>query len=445
MPPDSSDRLFDKEKPVKRQRSDSYRKRWVGGRKLQPETLMMGYGYDPHLSEGSLKVPVFQTSTFAFRTAQEGKDFFAIMAGRQQADEDHPLGLIYSRFNNPDLEVLEDRLALWEDAEAALVFSSGMAAISTVLWAFARPGDVIVHSEPLYGGTQTLFQNFLPQFRIRAVGFPAGAGPEALARALTDAQAKGKVAAIFVETPANPTNGLVDLAGCAAAADRYGEETGQRPPVIVDNTFLGPLWQHPLALGCDLSVYSLTKYAGGHSDLVAGSVAGSAKLIQKVRSVRSSLGTMTEPYTCWLLLRSLETLRLRMTAAMENARKVAAFLRGHVKVADVQFLDFLTPQDAGYALYKKQCEAPGSTFSFEVSGGEAAAFRCLDALQVIKLAVSLGGTESLVSHPASTTHSGLPPETLSRIGITPGLVRLSVGVENADDLIADLGQALEKA
>jgi methionine-gamma-lyase len=406
---------------------------------------MMGYGYDPHLSEGSLKVPVFQTSTFAFRTAQEGKDFFAIMSGRQEADEDHQPGLIYSRFNNPDLEVLEDRLALWEDAEAALVFSSGMAAISTTLWAFARPGDVIVHSEPLYGGTQTLFQNFLPQFRIRAVGFAAGADPKSLERAIAEAQAKGRVAAIFVETPANPTNSLVDLAHCAAVAQEIGEDTGQRPPVIVDNTFLGPLWQHPLALGCDLSVYSLTKYAGGHSDLVAGSVAGSAKLIQKIRAVRSSLGTMTEPYTCWLLLRSLETLRLRMTAAMENARQVAGFLRGHPKVTQVQFLDFLTPDDADYALYRKQCEAPGSTFSFEVAGGEAAAFRVLDALQVIKLAVSLGGTESLVSHPASTTHSGLPPETLGRIGITPGLIRLSVGVENADDLIADLGQALENA
>ena len=430
---------------MKRQRSAGYRKREIAGRRLRPETLMMGYGYDPHLSEGSLKVPVFQTSTFAFRTAQEGKDFFAIMSGRQETDEDHQPGLIYSRFNNPDLEVLEDRLALWEDAEAALVFSSGMAAISTTLWAFARPGDVIVHSEPLYGGTQTLFQNFLPQFRIRAVGFAAGADPRPLERAIAEAQAKGRIAAIFVETPANPTNSLVDLAHCAAVAARLGEETGQRPPVIVDNTFLGPLWQHPLALGCDLSVYSLTKYAGGHSDLVAGSVAGSAKLIQKIRSVRSSLGTMTEPYTCWLLLRSLETLLLRMTAAMENARKVAAFLRDHPKVTEVQFLDFLTPGDADYALYRKQCEAPGSTFSFEVTGGEPAAFRVLDALQVIKLAVSLGGTESLVSHPASTTHSALPPEILVRIGITPGLIRLSVGVENAEDLIADLGQALDRA
>jgi methionine-gamma-lyase len=424
-------------------RSRGYRKREVAGRRLTPETLMMGYGYDPHLSEGALKVPVFQTSTFVFRTAQDGKDFFAALAGRRQVDDEHPTGLIYSRFNNPDLEVLEDRLALWEDAEAALVFSSGMAAISTVLWTFVRPGDVIVHSEPLYGGTQTLFQNFLPQFRIRATGFPAGGGTAAIDHAVARAQAQGRIAALFVETPANPTNGLVDLAHCAKIARELERAQPGRPvPVIVDNTFLGPLWQHPLALGCDLAVYSLTKYAGGHSDLVAGSVAGSRALIDRVRAVRSSLGTMTEPYTGWLLMRSLETLRLRMTAAMNNARTVAEFLRRHPKVTKVLYLGFLPADHPDHALYRRQCEAPGSTFSFEIAGGEAAAFRFLDALQVIKLAVSLGGTESLISHPASTTHSGLAPETLERIGITPGMVRLSVGIENSDDLIADLGQAL---
>ncbi|MBI3709185.1 MAG: cystathionine gamma-synthase family protein [Proteobacteria bacterium] len=420
----------------------SYRKREVAGHRLSPETLMMGYGYDPHLSEGALKVPVFQTSTFVFRTAQDGKDFFAAMAGRRDGSNEPPPGLIYSRFNNPDLEVLEDRLALWEDGEAALVFSSGMAAISTALWAVVRPGEVIVHSEPLYGGTQTLLQNFLPQFRVGAVGFPAGARPEEIDRVVAAARAQGRIAAIFVETPANPTNSLVDLAHCAAVARRIEAEDGYRPPVMVDNTFLGPLWQHPLALGCDLAIYSLTKYVGGHSDLVAGSVVGARGLIDRIRKVRSSLGTITEPYTGWLLMRSLETLKLRMTAAMNNARTVAEFLRRHRKVAAVHYLGFLQPDHADYALYRRQCEAPGSTFSFEVVGGEAAAFRALDALQVVKLAVSLGGTESLASHPASTTHSGLTPDTLERIGITPGMIRLSVGIENADDLIADLGQAL---
>jgi methionine-gamma-lyase len=358
--------------------------------------------------------------------------------------------LIYSRFNNPNLEVLEDRLALWEDAEAGLVFSSGMAAISTALWTFARPGDAIVYSEPLYGGTQTLLQNFMTQFKIAAVGFAAGAGTTVIDQAVAAARDKarqggGKIAALFVETPANPTNGLVDLAHCAAAAKSIAADTGDRPPVIVDNTFLGPLWQRPLAHGCDISVYSLTKYIGGHSDLVAGGIVGAHAHVDRIRAVRSSLGTMIEPHTCWLLMRSLETLKLRMTAAMNGAREVAEFLRGHPKIAHVQFLGFLAPADGDHALYHKQCAAPGSTFSFEVKGGEREAFAMLDALQVIKLAVSLGGTESLISHPASTTHSGIPPETRARIGIGEGMVRLSVGIEDPADLIADLDQALKAA
>jgi methionine-gamma-lyase len=428
-----------------KERSGNYRKREVAGHKLAPETLMMGYGYDPQLSEGALKVPVFQTSTFAFRTAQDGKDFFAAMSGRRTSGSNRPPGLIYSRFNNPDLEVLEDRLALWEDAEAGLVFSSGMAAISTALWTFARPGDVIVYSEPLYGGTQTLLQNFMTQFKIAAVGFAAGAGTGVIDEAIATARSKGRIAAIFVETPANPTNGLVDLAHCAAAAKRLEAETGERPPVIVDNTFLGPLWQRPLAHGCDLSVYSLTKYIGGHSDLVAGGIVGAHRHVDRIRAVRSSLGTMIEPYTCWLLMRSLETLKLRMTAAMTGARAVAEFLCSHPKIARVPYLGFLTIADSDYALYQRQCTAPGSTFSFEVKGGEREAFAMLDALQVIKLAVSLGGTESLISHPASTTHSGIPPETRARIGIGEGMVRLSVGIEEPADLIADLDQALKAA
>jgi methionine-gamma-lyase len=320
-----------------------------------------------------------------------------------------------------------------------------MAAISTALWTFARPGDAIVYSEPLYGGTQTLLQNFMTQFKIAAVGFAAGAGTEVIDRAIEAARAKGRIAAVFVETPANPTNGLVDLAHCAAGAKRIAAETGEHPPVIVDNTFLGPLWQHPLAHGCDLSVYSLTKYVGGHSDLVAGGIVGAHRHVDRIRAVRSSLGTMIEPYTGWLLMRSLETLKLRMSAAAANASAVAAFLRGHPKVARVHYLGFLTEADPDHALYRRQCTAPGSTFAFEIEGGEREAFAMLDALQVIKLAVSLGGTESLISHPASTTHSGIPPETRARIGIGEGLVRLSVGIEEPADLIADLDQALKAA
>lgn len=423
-------------------RDKTYRKRAVAGHALHPETMMMGYGYDPHLSEGSLKIPVFQTSTFVFRTAQDGKDFFALNSGREARPEAEP-GLIYSRMNNPDLEVLEDRLALWEDSEAGLVFSSGMSAISTTLWTFVRPGDVVVYSAPIYGGTQGLIQRTLPEFGIQAEAFLGIGCTRRFDEAIERARARGRIGAIMVETPGNPTNGLVDLAHCVETANRLGEQQGHRPPVIVDNTFLGPLWQHPLQHGCDLVVYSLTKYVGGHSDLVAGACLGSREMLWPVRRMRTGLGTMADPHTGWLVMRSLETLKLRMTAAMKNARQVAEYLADHPKVAKVHYLGFLEKTDPNYELYNKQCSSPGSTFAFEIHGDEADSFRMLDRLEVIKLAVSLGGTETLISHPYSTTHSDLGPQTLAEIGITPAMMRISVGVEHPSDLIADLDQALK--
>jgi methionine-gamma-lyase len=418
-----------------------YRKRMIAGHELHPETLMMSYGYDPHLSEGSLKPPIFQTSTFVFKNAEAGKAFFEVATGKRALAPEEETGLIYSRFNNPDMEMLEDRLALWDGAEDALVFSSGMAAISTTLWAFARPGDVLVYSEPIYGGTQTLIQNILSQFGIKGVGFMIGATTKEIDMAAEEAASLGPVAAILVETPANPTNGLVDLRHCRAISERL-DRKGKRPPLIVDNTMLGPLWQQPLKHGADLCVYSLTKYVGGHSDVIAGSCVGSHALISPVRRMRSAFGTMTDPHTGWLLMRSLETLKLRMTAAMKSARHVAEFLLDHPKVRRVNYLGFIDKSDPQYEIYNRQCTSPGSTFSFEVNGGEAGAFQLLNTLKVIKLAVSLGGTESLISHPAAMTHSGLPVQTQERIGITPGLLRLSVGVEHPSDIVADLEQAL---
>lgn len=420
----------------------AYRKREVAGKRLNPETLMMGYGYDPHLSEGSLKIPVFQTSTFVFKTAQDGKDFFALNSGRTASPNAEP-GLMYSRINNPDLEVLEDRLALWENAEAGLVFSSGMAAISTTLLTFLRPGDVVIASAPLYGGTQGLVLRTLPEFGIDCASFLAGAPRAHIDAVIEEARGKGRVGAIYLETPANPTNALVDLSYFVQVANRLGEEQGHRPPVIVDNTFLGPLWQKPLEQGCDAVVYSLTKYVGGHSDLVAGACLANGEIISRVRRMRTGFGTMADPHTGWLILRSLETLKLRMTAAMKNARQVAEFLADHPKVARVHYLGFLERTDPDYELYNRQCSSAGSTFSFEIHGGEADAFRMLDTLEVIKLAVSLGGTESLISHPYSTTHADLGPELLAQLGITDAMMRLSVGVEHPSDLIADLEQALK--
>ena len=425
--------------------ADTYHKRKVGKRTLSPVTQMMGVGYDPHLSEGALKPPVFLTSTFVFRTAQDGKDFFDYTSGRKPLPDGARGGLVYSRFNNPNLEVLEDRLALWDEAGSAAVFASGMAAIATTLLAYLKGGDVLLFSQPLYGGTETLIAKALPNYGIRSVGFTDGLSKADVDAAVARALTLGRIALIMTETPANPTNALVDLQLMAATADEIGRRQGYRPPIVTDNTMLGPVYQRPLKCGADINVYSLTKYIGGHSDLVAGGVTGARAQVQPVRMLRGAIGTQLDPHSAWMLLRSLETLALRMERANTNAQRVAEFLAAHPKIASVSHLGLLSADDPRKAVFERQCSAPGSTFSFEVQGGEAGAFRFLDALQVIKLAVSLGGTESLASHPAAMTHSGVPPEVRARLGISAGLIRLSVGIEDARDLVEDVRQALERA
>jgi methionine-gamma-lyase len=428
---------------------DTYHKRKIGKHVLKPETQMMGYGFDPSLSEGSLKPPIFLTSTFVFKTAQDGKDFFDFTSGRRELGAGQSSGLVYSRFNNPNLEVLEDRLALWEEGEAAAVFSSGMSAISTVIWNHVRPGDVILMSQPLYGGTETLIEKTLPGFGVTAVGFNQGYDRAAVLDAAEQAMKKaaaggGRVCLIIVETPANPTNSLVDLRLMREVSEMIGaRQKGGRPPVAVDNTFLGPVFQRPLSLGVDLVMYSLTKYVGGHSDLVAGGVVGSREAVGPIKKLRGALGTQLDPNTAWMIMRSMETLALRMEKSAQNAALVAKYLASHPKVASVNYLGFLAESDPRTKVFRSQCQSAGSTFGFAVKGGEAEAFRLLDALQVIKLAVSLGGTETLMSHPASTTHSGVAKQTRDRLGVTDALIRISVGIEHPDDLIADLAAALE--
>jgi len=419
-----------------------WRDRLLGNRALSPETLMMGYGYDPFLSERSLKPPVFHTSTFVFRSAEDGKTFFELAYGLRQKHPNEEPGLIYSRINNPDLEMLEDRLAIWDQAEASLVFASGMAAISTTLWAYARPGSVIVHSGPVYGGTDFLLTKILPQFGITSIGFLTEGGNKAMDDAVEAARGKGSIAVLYLETPANPTNGMVDLEHARQIASRLRGADSKQPVIVVDNTLLGPIYQRPLAHGADLVVTSLTKYVGGHSDLIAGGCSGATALLEPIRGMRTILGTMCDPHTGWLLMRSLETLKLRMAAAADGARKVAVFLSTHPNVAAVWYLGFLPEDHPDRSVFERQCESPGSTFSFEVKGGEAEAFAVLNRLKVIKLAVSLGGTETLASHPAAMTHSDIPQAERLRLGITPALIRISVGIEDPDDLIADLAQAL---
>ncbi len=415
----------------------------VGGRRLSPETLMMGHGYDPMLSEGALKPPIFLTSTFVFESAAAGKRHFEGVTGKRPGGAE---GLVYSRFNGPNQEILEDRLAIWEDAEDALTFSSGMAAIATVMLASVRPGDTIVHSAPLYAATETLIGKILGRFGVHWLDFPAGASRAEIEAVLARASA-GRVAMIYLESPANPTNALVDVEAVAAARDAIFGGLAEKPPVVIDNTFLGPLWQKPLRHGADLVLYSLTKYAGGHSDLVAGGAVGTKAAIDPIRAMRNTIGTITDPHSAWMLLRSLETLELRMSRAGENAAKVCAALRDHPKVERVGYLGFLgqeaSPAPGSQAdIYRRHCTGAGSTFSLYLKGGEAEAFAFLDALKIAKLAVSLGGTETLASHPAGMTHLSVPDARKAALGITDNLVRISIGVENADDLLADFNQAL---
>ena len=413
----------------------------IGNHVLKPETLMLGYGYDPMLSEGAVKPPVFLTSTFVFGTAEEGRDFFDYVSGRKQPPEGGGAGLVYSRFNHPNSEIVEDRLAIYEGAESCVLFSSGMSAITTTILAFARPGDVILHSQPLYGGTETLLSRTMANFNIGAVGFVDGVNDQVV-RAAAEARGKGRVSIILIETPANPTNTLVDVKLLRQVADEIGAAQGFRPILVCDNTLLGPVFQHPLAHGADVSVYSLTKYVGGHSDLIAGATLGAKAVIGPIKALRGSVGTQLDPHSCWMLGRSLETLGLRMERANSNARLVAEFLRDHPKVDKVHYLAFLEQGSPARTVFDRQCTGAGSTFSFDIKGGEHQAFAFLNALQVFKLAVSLGGTESLASHPAAMTHSGVPADVRDRIGVLDTTIRLSVGIEHPDDLIADLAQAL---
>jgi len=410
----------------------------IGNHKLKAQTLMLGYGFDPELSEGSLKPPIFLTSTFAFENAAAGKRFFEGVTGKRPGGAE---GLIYSRFNGPNQEILEDRLSVWEEADDALAFASGMAAIATLLLTFVRPGDCVVHSGPLYAATETLIAKILGQFGVSWIDFPAGATREEIDAAIARGKEKGRVSLIYLESPANPTNQLVDVEAVAAARDAsFGAD--ERPPIAIDNTFLGPLWAKPLSNGADLSVYSLTKYVGGHSDLVAGALVGEKGLINQVRMIRNTIGTICDPNTAWMLLRSLETLEMRMERAGANAAKVCEFLKSHPKVESVGYLGFLDEQSRQADIYRRHCTGAGSTFSLYLKGGEKEAFALLDSLKIAHLAVSLGGTETLASAPAAMTHLSVPDERKAQLGITPNLVRVSIGVEDADDLIADFANAL---
>jgi methionine-gamma-lyase len=411
--------------------------------KMQPESLMMSYGYKPSLSEGAIKCPIFQTSTFVFNTAMEGKRFFELAYGLREKDAGEELGLIYSRLNNPDLEILENRLCLWDGAEDCAVFESGMSAISTALMEFMVPGDLLLYSRPVYGGTDHFINHFLKKMQIEAVGFHATDSKEQII-ARIDATGKGnRLSMIHIETPANPTNALIDIEMCAEIKHHY--TTAEKQVILsVDNTYMGPIWQHPLKHGADLVLYSATKYIGGHSDVIAGACLGSKELMARVKGLRTFLGNMAGPWTGWLLMRSLETLKVRMDQQATNAKFVAEYLRSHPKVEKVYYLGFINEvgTDREKDIFKRQYTSSGAMIAFDVVGGEAEAFKFLDSLKLIKLAVSLGGTESLAEHPQTMTHADVPQEDKRVMHISEKLVRVSVGVEHYTDLITDIEQAL---
>jgi methionine-gamma-lyase len=410
--------------------------------RMQPESLMMSYGYKPSLSEGAIKCPIFQTSTFVFTSAMEGKRFFELAYGLREKDKGEELGLIYSRLNNPDLEILENRLCLWDGAEDCAVFESGMSAISTALMEFMAPGDLLLYSRPVYGGTDHFINHFLKKLNIMSVGFHATDSKEQIIERINATGRGDRLTMIHIETPANPTNALIDIEMCAEIKNHFTTE--EKPVVLsVDNTYMGPLWQHPLKHGADLVLYSATKYIGGHSDVIAGACLGSKALMARVKGLRTFLGNMAGPWTGWLLMRSLETLKVRMEEQAKNAEHVANFLQNHPKVEKVYYLGFITdPREK--EILDRQYSSNGAMISFDIKGGEKEAFKFLDSLELIKLAVSLGGTESLAEHPQTMTHADVPHEDKEIMHISEKLVRLSVGVENYNDLIFDIDQALNK-
>lgn len=406
--------------------------------RVKPQTEIFSKGYDPQRSEGAATPPVFRTSTFIFKTAAEGKRAFEIAYGLDTMKQGESPALIYTRVNNPNSEILEDKVIGWDGAEAAAVFSSGMGAISSACLAFLKPGDTLVFSDPVYGGTEYLFRHLLPSFQIKTKHFPAGATKAEMEAFIKD---DPTVKVIYLESPANPTMVMSDIGAARELADKYSDDK-RKILVMMDNTFLGPIFSTPIQQGADVLLYSATKFFGGHSDLIAGLAMGRKDLIGQIKVMRTILGSNSDPDTAWLIHRSLGTLQIRMEKQQENAVKIMEFLRKHPKVERVAYPGLPEMGERQVALWKKQCQGTGSIISFLVKGGEAEAFKVLDAVHHMKLAVSLGGIETLIEHPGTMTHSDMTPAEKLHAGILENMIRISVGLEDPDDLIADLDQAL---
>jgi methionine-gamma-lyase len=368
---------------------------------------------------GALSIPIYQSSTFAFKNAKHGADIFS---GEQE-------GYVYTRIGNPTQAAFEKEMAFLENGEAALAFGSGMAAISSVAFSLCKSGDNFVSSNTLYGGTHSLFMDTLPRVNIEAREV------DTTQLAEIEAAIDQNTRFLYIETPANPTLTISDLSECAKIANKH------QIPLVIDNTFSTPFFQRPLDLGAHVVIHSATKYIGGHGDTVAGVVIGKKDFIDNLRgNFLRDLGGVISPLNAWLLVRGLKTLAVRMQRHEENAIKIAKFLQFHPKVTRVWYPGLSThPQ---YDLGKKQMSGSGGMISFEVKGGRKAGEKLMNTVKLFTLAVSLGDVDSLIEHPASMTHSTYSAEELLTVGITDGLVRLSVGLEDVHDLTEDLSQAL---
>eukprot|EP00033_Pygsuia_biforma_P000631 GCRY01000744.1.p1 GENE.GCRY01000744.1~~GCRY01000744.1.p1 ORF type:complete len:426 (+),score=56.28 GCRY01000744.1:100-1377(+) len=413
-----------------------------------PETRALSLGYVPGLSEQSVKCPLFLTSTYCFKSAEEGKAFFELAYGLRKKGENEPeQGLIYSRINNPNLQIFEERMASFDKTEKGAVFGSGMAAISTSLMALVNPEEVVIATSPVYGGTHFLLAHMLPKYNIKVIMVPAG--PKAHEDILKAAEKAGfeKIRALYVETPANPNLAFTDIKKVSETASLItSKKKSQERAVItfVDNTFFGPIHQTPKDFGADIVLYSATKFIGGHSDVIAGVATGSAELIDQIMVHRTIFGTMASPFESWMLLRSLETITIRMKQQEQNAIELSKSLVGHPSILKINHPSLFTEDNPSYPILKEQCHGTGSMFTLDIKGGEKGAFKFLNSLTIPRLAVSLGGTETLVESPMTMTHADVKPEELKEIGVSEGFVRISVGLENVNDLIGDFKQALDK-
>ncbi|HKY36344.1 MAG TPA: PLP-dependent transferase [Polyangiaceae bacterium] len=404
---------------------------------VRPPTAVLTRGFDPRLSVGSARPAVFRSSTYVFSTPEAAERAFAIALGRSKPVDGENVDLIYSRLSHPNAEILEDQLVpLEKGAEEAAVFNSGMAAISTVFLLLCPVGSAFVYTTPIYGGTQHLIHQFLEPLGLRAIPVPAG-DSAALARAIAETP---ELKLVFLETPANPTLTMTDI---EAAAKQAKKRSGVRPLVVVDNTFLGPVFQQPLPLGADLSVYSATKYLAGQSDILAGVVMGKhATLIASLRGMRAILGNILQPDECWILDSRLPTVELRMTRQSKNAARIVPQLAEHPAV-QAAYYPALFKDPEQVRIRDRQSRYPGAVFSLDLKGGRRAAFDFLRRLRIARNAVSLGGVETLACHPRTTTHSEMSPQELERYGIGEGLVRISIGVEDHRDLLRDFQEGLD--